>query len=69
MIQKLNKNNHKIHLLKTVTWRILGTITTILISWFISGDIKTGLTIGMFELISKSLLYYFHEIMWDKLKK
>lgn len=34
------------HLLKTITWRVVGTIDTMLLGWFVSGDIKTGLTIG-----------------------
>ncbi len=52
------------HLAKTVTWRIVGTIDTIALGWIISGDAKIGLTIGGFEVVTKMILYYFHERAW-----
>ena len=52
------------HLLKTVTWRIIGTLDTILIGWLVSGDHKVGLTIGSLELVTKMALYYGHERLW-----
>jgi len=54
----------KRHILKTITWRIIGTIDTILLSWLISGNIKIGFSIGGVELFSKMLLYYIHERVW-----
>jgi len=56
----------KRHFAKTVTWRFIGTIDTMVLSWFISGDLTVGLKIGGFELISKMVLYYFHERLWFK---
>ena len=58
--------SHKRHILKTITWRIVGTIDTIILGWLISGDPKIGLSVGGFELITKMLLYYLHERMWYK---
>ena len=40
------KVNLKRHLLKTITWRIIGTIDTVVIGWVVSGDPLIGLTIG-----------------------
>lgn len=54
----------KRHILKTITWRTLGTIDTIVLSWLISGDIKVGFSIGGAELFTKMLLYYVHERAW-----
>lgn len=54
------------HILKTISWRIIGTIDTILLSWLISGDPLIGLSIGGAEVITKMLLYYFHERAWYK---
>ena len=51
---------------KTVSWRIIGTLDTLLISWLISSDIRFAFQIGLFELISKMVLYYFHERAWFK---
>ncbi|TXK78522.1 DUF2061 domain-containing protein [Mesonia sp. K4-1] len=52
------------HIIKTITWRLIGTIDTILLSWLISGDIITGLKIGGAELATKPILYYLHERVW-----
>lgn len=61
------KVNIKRHLLKTITWRIVGTIDTILIGWFVSGDPLIGLTIGSFEIVTKMILYFIHERVWYKI--
>jgi len=54
------------HILKTITWRIVGTIDTILIGWVVSGDPMVGLTIGSFEIFTKMILYFIHERVWYK---
>lgn len=59
---------NKRHLLKTITWRIVGTLDTITIGYFISGSIEDGLQIGFAELFTKMLLYYLHERVWYKLR-
>lgn len=59
----------KRHIFKTITWRILGTLDTFLLSWLISGSISIGAAIGGFEIITKMILYYFHERIWYKYSK
>lgn len=61
------KSIYKRHLAKTITWRIVGTIDTILIAWIISGNPLIGLKIGGLELITKMFLYYCHERIWYKI--
>tara|TARA_R110002033_G_scaffold120893_1_gene163995 strand:- start:5227 stop:5667 length:441 start_codon:yes stop_codon:yes gene_type:complete len=56
----------KRHLAKTITWRIIGTLDTLLLSWFISGDLSIGLQMGGFEIVTKMVLYYIHERIWFK---
>ena len=56
------------HVLKTLTWRLIGTIDTICLSWWITGDATIGLTIGGIEVFSKIILYYLHERVWYKSK-
>ncbi|MEH6704696.1 MAG: DUF2061 domain-containing protein [Galbibacter orientalis] len=58
----------KRHIAKTITWRLVGTIDTILLSWLISGDPTTGLKIGFAEVVTKMILYYFHEKAWYNFK-
>lgn len=61
-------HSYKRHIAKTITWRIVGTVDTILLSWVISGNPFSGLKIGLSEFITKMLLYYIHERMWFKHK-
>jgi|TARA_B100001094_G_C17678911_1_gene552417 uncharacterized membrane protein len=61
------KVNLKRHFVKTITWRIIGTIDTMLIGWFVSGDPLIGLTIGSFEILTKMVLYFIHERVWYKI--
>lgn len=61
-----SKVNIARHVLKTITWRIVGTIDTILIGWLVSGDPMIGLTIGSFEIFTKMILYFIHERVWYK---
>lgn len=56
----------KRHIAKTITWRIVGTVDTMLLGWLVSGDIKIGLSVGGLELITKMGLYYVHERIWYK---
>ena len=53
---------------KSVSWRTIGTIDTIVISMFITGKIDMALAIGGVEVFTKMALYYLHERTWNKLK-
>lgn len=57
--------NHRIrHILKTFSWRLIGTMDTIFISVFIIGSFSAGFMIGFTEVITKMILYYIHEKLW-----
>lgn len=56
--------NRKRHFSKTITWRIIGTLDTLLLSWLFSGNPLTGVKIITGELITKMFLYYLHERIW-----
>jgi uncharacterized membrane protein len=58
--------SYKRHIAKTITWRIVGTLDTMILGWIVTGDLKLGLAIGGFEVITKMLLYYLHERAWYK---
>lgn len=55
-------------LVKGISWRALGTMDTILLSYLITDRIDLAFQIGGVELVTKILLYYFHERIWDKVK-
>ena len=61
--------SYKRHVAKTISWRIIGTIDTFLLSWFITGSWKLGLSIGGVEIITKMILYFFHERVWYRFSK
>lgn len=61
------QNPNKRHIYKTFTWRFIGTLDTIIISWIILGDITVGLQIGGAETITKMILYFFHEKLWYRI--
>jgi adenylylsulfate kinase len=52
---------------KTISWRIVGSIDTVLLGWLISGHFSTGAKIGLTELLTKMVLFYGHERLWQKL--
>ena len=54
----------KRHIAKTISWRLVGTMDTLLLSWLITGDLFTGFKISAVELITKMVLYYMHERFW-----
>ena len=54
-------------ILKAISWRITGSLDTILVSYLITGTIKIAASIGVVEIITKSILYYLHERVWNKI--
>ena len=56
----------KRHILKTISWRIIGTLDTMILSWIITGNWKVGIAIGGVEVVTKMVLYYLHERAWYK---
>ena len=59
-------SSSKRHLLKAISWRVVGTIDTMTLAWIITGNPVMGLKIGATEVFTKICLYYFHERLWFK---
>ncbi|NNC51386.1 MAG: DUF2061 domain-containing protein [Flaviramulus sp.] len=55
-------------MVKSLSWRTIGTLDTILISWLITGKFDLALSIGGIELVTKMVLYFFHERIWNSIK-
>lgn len=55
-------------ILKAFSWRLLGTIDTIIICYVITGEVKSAVSIGGIEVFTKVILYYLHERAWNKIK-
>ena len=56
-------------IMKSISWRIVGTLDTIIISYFITGKVTVAVSIGSVEVITKTFLYYFHERLWAHIHK
>jgi uncharacterized membrane protein len=54
--------------IKAITWRIIGTADTFIISWAITKEPVIAGAIASFEVFTKTILYYFHERGWNKIK-
>lgn len=54
-------------IVKSVSWRVIGTIDTIGISYFVTGTLEFALSIGFVELVTKMFLYTVHERLWNKI--
>ena len=61
--------SYKRHVAKTISWRIIGTLDTIILSGIITGSWKLGMAIGGVEIITKMVLYFLHERALYKFSK
>jgi uncharacterized membrane protein len=50
----MRENSLKRHILKTISYRILGTLTTVIIAYSVG------------ELVLKPVIYFLHERLWYK---
>lgn len=53
---------------KTISWRTVGTLDTMIVSYFVTGNLIMAASIGSIEVVTKMVLYYYHERVWNKLK-
>ncbi len=64
---KEGKESHLRSILKTISWRIIATTTTVTIAYFIFGDISNALKVGGIEFFAKMIIYYLHERAWQNI--
>ena len=64
MILFRGREAHSRSFAKAVSWRILGSLDTFLLSWFFTGSPKAAGAIAISEVVTKMVLYYFHERAW-----
>jgi uncharacterized membrane protein len=60
-------DSHSRSLAKALSWRATGSLDTMVLSFVITGSVKLAATIGLTEIITKSILYYLHERVWLKI--
>jgi uncharacterized membrane protein len=59
----------KRHILKTLTYRILGTLTTVITAYLLGASIEVSSLLGVGELLLKPIIYFIHERIWFKFIK
>ena len=59
------RDSHTRSFAKAVSWRLLGSIDTLILSFFFTGSVKLAGSIAGTEMITKVLLYYLHERAWS----
>lgn len=67
---KEDKNSEKPirSVVKALSWRVIGTLDTLAVSYFVSGKIALAATIASVDFLTKLVLYFFHERVWNKIK-
>ena len=53
---------------KTATWRVIASTDTMLLGLLFTGNLATAISIGGFEVITKLVLYFFHERFWTRIR-
>ena len=63
---------HSVHplrsLYKTISWRVVASLDTFLISWLVTGRFALASTIASVEVVTKMFLYYGHERLWLRVR-
>lgn len=52
--------------LKAVTYRITGTLTTAIVTFAVTGEFATAVAVGSIEPLIKIVVYYVHERAWQR---
>jgi uncharacterized membrane protein len=63
----LNESNKR-SIAKAISWRITGTLDTFIISWLITGELTLAGAIAFTEIVTKVVLYWFHERIWNRVR-
>jgi len=56
----------KRHIAKSISYRILGSLQTVIIGYILTGSIYISSIAGVVELIIKPIIYFIHERVWYK---
>ncbi len=60
------KGSYKRHILKTISYRLMGTTITVTSAWLLGAPIGLASMMGVGELVIKPIFYFIHERLWYK---
>ncbi|WP_397447538.1 DUF2061 domain-containing protein [Polaribacter sp. R77954] len=55
-------------IVKALSWRVVGTLDTLIVSYILTGKITLAASIASVDFLTKLILYFFHERIWNKIK-
>jgi len=53
---------------KAISWRVIGTLDTLVVSYLLTGEIVLATSIASIDFVTKMILYFFHERIWNRIK-
>lgn len=65
---KFAPNSHLRSLAKAISWRVVGSLDTFILSMIVTGNGKYAISIASAEAVTKIALYYLHERAWRRVK-
>ena len=60
--------SHIRSILKGFTWRIIASVTTMVVVYVITGDLALVASVGLVDVVVKVFFYYLHERTWGRVK-
>ena len=58
--------SHLRSLLKALSWRLVGSLDTFILSLLVTGKLRYAVSIASVEALTKIVLYYLHERAWRR---
>lgn len=55
-------------MLKTLSYRIIGSATSFILTFLATNDYKVGIGVGLGDFLIKPMIYFAHERIWRKIK-
>lgn len=68
MTEKRPSERHHRSIAKAISWRATGSVDTFIVSFFVTGRFTIAGSIAAAELLTKVVLYYFHERIWGMIR-
>lgn len=53
---------------KALSWRVVGTLDTLIVSYLLTGEMAVAASIASVDFLTKMVLYFFHERLWNSIK-
>ncbi|WP_298488823.1 DUF2061 domain-containing protein [uncultured Maribacter sp.] len=53
---------------KALSWRVIGTLDTLVVSYILTGKMAVAASIASVDFLTKMVLYFFHERIWNGIK-